>query len=294
MTSVSVVIVSYNAREHLLRCLRSLQAHLPAATEVIVIDNASPDGSVDAVRRDFPAVRLLGSPSNVGFAAAANHAARKAAGEAILFLNPDSEIDQDVVSSPADYLRAHREAGALGLKILDPDGSLQLSVRRFPDFSVALFNRYSFLTRLFPRNPFSRRYLMSDWEHDAIAEVDWVSGACIMTTRAVLERVGYFDEGYFWGFEDVDFCQRLHRAGLGVLYYPAVAVRHEIGASARTVPVKALVARHRGMWRYYRRWLSRNPAVDALVWCGVWGRCGLQLGAVRAKRIRRSLAKSGR
>jgi GT2 family glycosyltransferase len=238
------------------------------------------------VEHEFPKTRLIRNPTNAGFAVAANVGARAASGDVLLVLNPDSEIHDDAFSAPARYLRDQPDAGALGVRVLDPDGKLQLSVRRFPGLEVALFNRYSLLTRLLPGNRFSRRYLMTDWDHASISDVDWLSGACLMTTRAVLDRAGYFDEGYFWGFEDVDFCQRLHRAGLRVVYYPHTSVIHAIGASARTVPVRAVVARHKGMWRYYRRYLSRNRLVDALVAVGIAGRCGLQLAGSWLKRRR--------
>jgi N-acetylglucosaminyl-diphospho-decaprenol L-rhamnosyltransferase len=280
---LSVVIVSFNAREHLRRCLDSLYRHLGCDFDVTVVDNASGDGSADMVARDFPQARLLRNTANLGFAAAANLGARSASADVVLFLNPDCELRDDALCPPAAYLSAHQEAGALGVRLLDPDGGLQLSVRRFPDLSVALFNRYSLLTRLLPGNSFSRRYLMTDWAHDSIRSVDWVSGACLMTRRDVLERVGYLDEGFFWGFEDVDFCQRLSSVGLQVLYFPDTAVYHEIGASARAAPFRAVIARHRGMWRYYRRYLSRGPLVDAVAFFAVWGRCALQLllGALR-------------
>jgi GT2 family glycosyltransferase len=242
------------------------------------------------VASEFPKVRLVVNPANAGFAVAANTGARQAMGDVIAFLNPDSEIRDDAFSAPARYLREQADVGALGLKVLDPDGTLQLSVRRFPGLEASLFNRYSLLTRLFPNNRFSRRYLMTDWRHDQISDVDWVSGACLMTTRSTLDRIGYFDEGYFWGFEDVDFCQRVHRAGLRVVYYPDACVIHEIGVSARTVPAKALIARHKGMWRYYSHHLASNPVINALVYAGIWARCGLQLAS---SWLRRSFGRSG-
>jgi GT2 family glycosyltransferase len=284
---LSVVIVSFNAREHLRRCLASLFEHQAGEFEVIVVDNASADGSAGMVADAFPRVRLIRSAINQGFSKGANSGARAAQGDVLAFLNPDSTVDADAFTEPAAFLRSHADVGVLGPKILDPSGSLQLSVRRFPGFSVALFNRYSLLTRLWPNNPFSRRYLMSDWKHDQPADVDWVSGACFLTTRAVLDRVGMLDEGYFWGFEDVDFCQRVHRAGRRVVYFPGTHVTHEIGASARTVPTRALVERHKGMWRYYRTYLRRLPPIDIAVFAGIWLRCGAILASNELKRIRR-------
>jgi GT2 family glycosyltransferase len=207
-----------------------------------------------------------------------------------VLLNPDSILTGDPFAAPAAFLRANRDVGVVGIKVLDPDGGLQLSVRRFPGLHAALFNRYSMLTKLWPGNPWSSRYLMSDWHHDEQADVDWVSGACLLTTREVLDRVGPLDEGYFWGFEDVDFCQRVHRAGLRAVYYPQTSVIHVIGASAKTVPTKALVARHKGMWRYYKHHVSSNAVVDVLVAAGIAGRCAL---AVASSWLRRKLQERG-
>ena len=274
---ISVVIVSFNTRAHLQRCLSTLFEHLGSAFEVIVVDNASPDDSAAMVAIEFPGVQLVRNPTNSGFAVAANQGMRRARGDVIVLLNPDSELRSDAFSAPADFLRSNGDVGALGIKVLDPDGTLQLSVRRFPGLEAALFNRYSLFTRFFPNNRFSRRYLMTGWDHNSLSDVDWVSGACLMTTRATLDRVGDLDEGYFWGFEDVDFCKRLHEAGLRVVYFPEASVVHAIGASARTVPARALIARHRGMWRYYSRHLAGNRLLDGLVFAGVWSRCGLQL-----------------
>jgi GT2 family glycosyltransferase len=106
----------------------------------------------------------------------------------------------------------------------------------------------------------------------------------MLTTQAALARAGYFDPAYFWGFEDVDFCQRLHRASLRVVYYPETSVVHAIGASARTVPAKALIARHRGMWRYYQSYLGSILLIDAAVFVGIWLRCGLMLATGWLKR----------
>jgi GT2 family glycosyltransferase len=274
---ISIVIVSFNAREHLRRCLASLFENQRGEFEVIVVDNDSADGSADMVAAEFPKARLVRSTVNRGFSVGANSGAAEARGDVIVFLNPDCTLDEDAFSAPAEFLRANPDVGALGIKIVDPDGGLQLSVRRFPDLTASLFNRYSLLTRLFPNNPLSRRYLMSDWAHDEVADVDWVSGACFLTTRATISRLGSWDEGYFWGFEDVDFCQRVHRAGLRVVYFPTTKVAHEIGASARTVLAKALIARHRGMWRYYRAYVAHFLPLDAVVFAGIWSRCGVML-----------------
>jgi len=281
---ISIVIVSYNGLEHLRRCLQSLAAHPPAAErEVIVVDNDSRDGSAPMVASEYPDVRLLRMPRNLGFAAGANRGAREATGEAIVLLNPDSEVEADPFAPMLAYLREHVDAGIAAPRLLNPDGSLQLSCRSFPTFSVALFNRYSLLTRLFPRNRYSRQYLLSDWHHDSVSDVDWVSGACLMIRRSLFEEIGLLDEGYFMYIEDVDLCQRVHRAGYNVVYLPQTSVIHHIGRSSRTLPSRSIVARHRSMWHYYKKYLRRNRVVDVAVAGGITARCGYLLLANRLR-----------
>ena len=291
---ISIIIVSYNGREHLRRCLASLQAYEPTAeSEVIVVDNDSRDGSADVVASEFPDVRLERIPRNLGFAAGANRGAREATGEAIVLLNPDTEIEADPFAPMLTYLREHPNVGIVAPRLLNPDGSLQLSCRSFPSFSTALFNRYSLLTRLFPRNRYSKQYLLSDWRHDSIREVDWLSGACLMVRRSLFEQIGLLDEGYFMYIEDVDLCQRVHRAGYKVVYLPQVSVVHHIGQSSRTLASRSILARHRSMWHYYKKYLRKNVLMDFGIGLGICARCGYLLTANQVKRLVPSRAKSG-
>ncbi len=286
---VSVVIVSYNGRDYLQRCLASFYEHAQGLEfEVIVVDNASRDGTPEMVREHFPHVVLVERSSNAGFASAVNQGFGQAGGKAFFLLNPDSELTSNVLPPMLSYLREHPDIGVLAPRLTDPDGSLQLSCRAFPDFSTALFNRYSLLTRLLPRNRFSSRYLMTDFDHSSTGDVDWASAACWLLPRSAYERIGPLDEAYFWSIEDVDYCQRVRRAGLRVVYFPEVTVRHRIGGSAATLPARTIVERHRGMWRYYRSYLRPEgsvvrPVLDGLIAAAISLRCTAQL-AVNALR----------
>jgi GT2 family glycosyltransferase len=283
---ISIIIVSYNSCDHLRRCLASLAAHKPVnESEIIVVDNDSRDGSAPLVASEFPQVRLLRMPRNLGFAAGANKGAQEASGEAIVLLNPDSEIEADPFAPMLAYLREHDDVGVVAPRLINPDGSLQLSCRGFPSFSTALFNRYSLLTRLFPRNRYSKGYLLTGWQHDSVREVDWVSGACLMVRRSLFGQIGLLDEGYFMYIEDVDLCQRVHRAGYKVVYLPEASVVHHIGQSSRTQASRSILARHRSMWHYYKKYLRRNPVIDVLVAAGISGRCALQLILNQARRL---------
>jgi GT2 family glycosyltransferase len=282
---LSIIIVSYNGREHLRKCLQSLAAHGPGGEHEVIVVDASQDGSPEMAAAEFPQARLLPLAKNIGFAAGANRGIKEAGGEAIVLLNPDSEIKDDVFGPMLAYLRDNPDIGILAPKLLDEDGSLQLSCRRFPTFSAALFNRYSLLTRLLPRNRFSARYLLTDWDHSAIEAVDWVSGACLMARRSLFEEIGPLDEGYFMYIEDVDLCQRTHRAGYKVVYFPEAAVTHHIGRSSQTLPSRSIVERHRSMWHYYKKYLRRGWLLDLVVGGGIALRCVYLLTLNKAKQL---------
>ena len=284
---LSIVIVSFHGRELLQRCLSSVYEHTTGIEfEIIVVDNASEDGTPEMVLAEFPRATLIRRSSNAGFAYAANEGVAVARGSHILLLNPDAEFTGNGMPTMIEYLAKHPDIAVLAPKILDPDGSLQLSCRTFPGFSTALFNRYSLFTRLFGRNRFSQRYLMTDFDHTQIADVDWASAACWLLPKRAIEKIGPLDEGYFWTIEDVDYCQRVHRAGMRVVYFPSVAVLHHIGASSASVPSKAITARHRGMWRYYKAYLRSENNVarvvmDPIVWIGIQTRRSWSLIARR-------------
>jgi hypothetical protein len=276
---VSVVIVSYNSREVLPACLNSLREHTAGVPyEAIVVDNASTDGTADLVARDYPWVRLIRRPSNAGLSAAVNEGVAASFGTYIAQLNPDIRIAQDVLAPLAAYLREHPDVAIAAPRLLNDDGTLQLSCRSFPGYSTALFSRYSLLTRLLPGNRYSARYLMSDADHGVTRDVDWVSGAALMLPRAVFDRLGGWDAGFFLFSEDVDLCRRAHDAGYRVVYLAEHAVYHRIGISV-SASSRVIIERHRSMWRYYRKHLRGGIVRDAATAAGIAARCAAMLAA---------------
>jgi GT2 family glycosyltransferase len=261
----SVVIVNYRTDEVLAECLASLaKTTAGVEVEVIVVDNgATLAGS--GFRERSPRVRLVENPGNVGFARAANQGMRLARGRHVLCLNPDTVVHEGALAAMTGYLDAHPRVGAVGARLLETDGSLQYSCRRFPGYTTIFFGRYAMLTRLFPANAGSRDYLYLDWDHRTTREVDWVSGACLMVRREVLDHVGGFDEGYFLFVEDMDWCRRIRDAGWDVVYLPDAVVTHHIGSSRGAVPAWVVWARHRGMLRYVRKHFGAPWPVRAAV-----------------------------
>ncbi len=282
---LSVIIITYNSAQHLRHCLASVEEHLKGVEyEVCVVDNASEDESRALAGVAGGRVRLLSNSRNLGFAAAVNVGLRNTSGRYVMWLNPDATIEGGDVGELLQYLDQEGEVGILGPQVLNADGTVQLSCRSFPSYSAAFFNRYSLLTKLFPGNRYSRDYLHNDWDHQSLREVDWVSGACLLHRRSLVEDIGELDEHYFMYIEDIDFCLRASRAGWKVHYHPGLRVRHHIGGSSRQVPFSMIVELHKSIWRYYAKHFRRHPLKDAAARGVVWGRCAGMLARAILRR----------
>jgi GT2 family glycosyltransferase len=221
--SLSIVIVHYDTPDLLRQCLASLCAEeLPC--EIVVMDNASPDRSVEKLPEEFPRVLFVFNEENVGFARACNQGIRMGEGAYCMLLNPDAIIDGAASRGLMACMEGHPEVGLVAPRLVYPDGSLQLSVRSFHTLRAILL-RILRLDRLFP-GPVDR-YLMRDWDHAEGRVVDWVMGACMLLRRKAVEEVGLLDEGFFMYYEDIDLCYRMGQQGWKVRYEPGIAVRHE-------------------------------------------------------------------
>jgi len=250
---LSVTICSWNTSEDLRACLQSLEeAQDEARFEVIVIDNNSEDGSPDMVQQSFPWVRLFRMSTNLGFTGGHNFAIEKRAAGPVFLLNSDATVHPGAIRSMLDYVEANPKAGIVGPKVLNPDNTLQLSCRRFPNPLAALF-RNTFVGKLFPKNRFTREYLMLDWTHDGPREVDWVSGCAFLAREEVIRDVGVLDPEYFMFCEDVDWCFRTWKGGYKVIYLPDAVVTHAIGRSTDKAPNRMIGRFHRSMLRFYQK-----------------------------------------
>ena len=248
---LAVVIVNFNTGAYLERCLASIDAHRgDIALDVLVIDNASHDGShVDAVAR-HPRTRLVENPENVYLSPAWNQGLRETEAPFVLLLNPDAELWRGTLAELVAVARAHPRAGIVGPRILNPDGTVYASGRAFPDLTDAV--GHAFLGTLRPDNPFTRRYQLGGWDRTSAREVDWVSGCAMLMPRAALEAVGGFDEAFPLYGEELDMASRLRDAGWSVLYTPEVEVIHEIGVSTGRSR-RMLMMHSDSVFRYYRK-----------------------------------------
>jgi GT2 family glycosyltransferase len=247
---LSVVIVNYQSYDELRTCLASLQQAI-GGPRVIVVDHASDTSAADALGADFPDVRLLRVTANEGFAAGVNRGAREAHGPFLLLLNPDCVVEPRACATLVDWMRAHPDVGAAGPRIHNADGTVQATARRFPDLTTGIAGRSSWLTRVLPRNPLSRRNLPGRDNGTGPVAVDWVSGACMIARRDAFDAIAGMDEGFFLYWEDADFCRRLGEAGWRTVYLPGAAVTHIGGRSSRHSARASLEAFHRSAFRLY-------------------------------------------
>jgi N-acetylglucosaminyl-diphospho-decaprenol L-rhamnosyltransferase len=283
---LSIVILNYNTREHLRACLEGLLAEGstslcagPIETEVLVVDNASSDGSADMVAASFPWVSLIRSAENGGFARGNNQAIRHTSGRAILLLNPDTRMPPGGIKALQERLDAHPEAGVIGPKLLQPDGSMHLACRRsFPTPSIA-FYRISGMSKLLPRSPRFGRYNLTFVDANMPIEVDSVCGACMLVRRSVVDRVGLLDERFFMYGEDLDWCLRTRDAGWTVRYEPSIVVQHQHGAASRKRALRTTYHFFRAMDLFYRKhYVDRyHPLVTGVVRTSIYAALGLAI-----------------
>jgi GT2 family glycosyltransferase len=247
---VAAVVVTFQSRETLGPCLDSLAKHAPSPQEVVVVDNASRDGSAETARRRDPAPVVLANTSNVGFARACNQGARATTARHVLFLNPDARLTAGALEAMVARLESSSTIGVVGPLTREPDGTVQVSTG--PDLTLGAERRQRRLVRgVRRRDP--RAMVASAELHSREHETDWVSGACLLARREALETVGGFDESFFLYEEDADLCRRLRGAGWRVVFTPAATIHHRLGQSMAHAPALSRTAYQRSHLLYYRK-----------------------------------------
>jgi N-acetylglucosaminyl-diphospho-decaprenol L-rhamnosyltransferase len=264
---LAIVIVNYNVRDLLRRCLQTLFASHGVTFQVCVVDNNSPDDSVAMVQTEFPQVQLIANTENVGYPAANNQGLRalgirgreedgtttdeeKASSRYALLLNPDTELPPEGLARMVAYMDAQPDIGVIGPKLVLPDGQLDLACRRAFPTPIVSFYRMVGLSHLFPRSPRFGRYNMTFLDEDEIAEVDAVVGAFMMTRVTAVQQAGLMDDQFWMYGEDLDWAKRIKDAGWRVVYYPEVTVLHVKRASSRQNP-RAQLEFYRAMLIFY-------------------------------------------
>lgn len=230
-TELTIVIVSWNVKDLLKKCLESIfENRANLALAVIVVDNGSKDQTAEMVKADFPQVKLIANQSNLGFARANNQGIRESQSEYILALNPDTEIVGSALPTALAFIKNNEQIGLVGAKHLNPDKTLQLSVRRFPNFLV-LFLIFSKIAKIFPHLKALNEYLAKDFDYQKSQPCDQTAGSFLLLRKKMLDQIGLFDERFFTWFEEVDLCRRAKTAGWQVWYLAEAEIIHRGGQS---------------------------------------------------------------
>lgn len=260
---VSVIVVAHDVRDEVLACLASVEKHAaPATCELFLVDNGSTDGTAPAVEEAFPSATVVRLPRNIGVAAR-NEGLRRAGGRTRMFLDSDARLTAGALPELVRYLDEHSGVGLVGPRLVYEDGTLQLSARRFPPVLTPLLRRPP-LARYFEDSATVRRHLMADDRHDVTREVEYVLGACQLFTAEAQAAAGEIDARIFFGPDDADWCFRIRRAGLAVVYHPAATVVHAYRRTSAARPLSRIAfeqlrafARFQWKWRRERSELIR-------------------------------------
>ena len=299
----SVIVVSWNTRELLRQCLQSIMdepgvqivaadadpaqpAQLgEALVEIVLVDNASDDGSAQMVQADFPQARLIANRHNAGFARANNQAIAQARGRVLFLLNPDAYLLPGALTGLARFLRDHPEAAVAGPNVLNPDGSWQAAAFRFATL-WDLCCEAVFLSVLWPRSPLFARKELGGFDRDTVREVDWVQGCALAIQREVWDAVGPFDEGYWMYVEELDWCRRAKGLGYRIFFTPDAQVVHYGQRSVARARASVLPLGFRSHFRYYRKFDGRAKelAVRLIALLQMGLRAGISAGMLLATR----------
>lgn len=293
---LSIIIVSWNVKGLLRDCLRSIQHFLHTVPhEVIVVDNASTDGSADMVAGEFPQIDLIRNKQNIGFGRANNLGLAKARGKYVFFLNDDTKILDANIVKAIHFLEQHPETGLVGVHLLNPDGTNQPSVRHFPKVGDQLLYVLK-LHVFFPRAKSLRRYLAQDFDYTRQTTVDQIMGAAMLAPTNLIKELGGFDPKFPNWFEEVDLCKRVQQKGLKVQYLPIADIVHVKGASfAQQRPVKLQRVFNYSMRRYFRKWepwwayvlivLAQPVSIIAAMVVQIFDTLGLNVRGKKAKHL---------
>jgi GT2 family glycosyltransferase len=277
---ITIVVVSYNTLQLLRNTLRTVyQSRGNFQYEVIIVDNASQDGSPDMVEREFPQAKLIRNQENVGFSAANNQAIRMARGKYVLLLNSDTEIQPDTLQIMLNFMESNMDVGASGCRVIRPDGKLDLACKRsFPTPLNSLY-RLLMLDKIFPHSPRFGAYNLTYLNEYETHEVDCLVGAFMMVRKDTIDQVGLLDERFFMYGEDIDWCYRIKKAGWRIVYFPKTTILHMKRASSYQKPKPIIYAFHHAMWLYYEKHhKDQYPwIITQLVKAGIWGRYILEM-----------------
>ncbi len=262
---LSIIIVSWNVREDLLKCIRSIKKNRPSFSfEIIIIDNASTDGTIGMIQKHFSEIKLIINHDNRGFAAANNQGLKISQGEYILFLNPDTILHPKSLDILVEFMDTNEDVGACGPKLLNADGSTQNSVRCFPSFRGALHRHTAFKFLGIFKGQY-KKWVMHDFNNDKQIDIDQVMGAALMIKKSIIEKVGIMDERFFMYYEEVDLCYRIKQAGWRIIFKPEAVITHLGGGSSGQIPVSKRIMAMTSLIKFFKK--HRGTFVTRIFCC---------------------------
>jgi GT2 family glycosyltransferase len=260
MLDLSIIIVNWNTRDLVARCLECVEATVNKISyEIIVVDNNSTDGSQNMVQSKFPNVKLIANSNNVGFAKANNQGIASSDARYVLLLNSDAFVKENAIDYMVAFMDEHPDAGMGGCKLLYEDGRLQPSCATFPTLATEFYIALG-LDKLFPKSQVFGKYLMTDWDYNTQREVDVIMGAFMLVRKAAIDRVGAMDDNFFMYSEEVDWCYRFKQAGWKIYFTPEVETVHIWGGSSRIIKVESLIRLYRARVQFFRKHYGRLTA----------------------------------
>ena len=263
---LSIIIINYNVKEFLQNLLHSIEkASANINKEIIIVDNASDDGSVELIKQRFPSCKLISNDKNLGFGKANNQALKIATGKYFLLINPDSIVSEDTFDKMIAFFKKNSEAGLAGCKILNPDGTLQLACRRSYPGPWTSFCKVTGLSNLFPRSKIFARYNLTYLDENKTYEVDAISGSFMMMRKEVYDKVGGFDEEFFMYGEDLDLCYQIKSAGYKVFYVHRTQVIHYKGESTKRSRLDETKLFYDAMHLFVKKHLSGSFLVEYIL-----------------------------
>lgn len=246
-------IVNYNCIEHTLRLIDSIKKNPPSCEyQIVILDNASKDRSKEFLRR-LEDIKVIFKTENLGFGKGCNDIAWRTESEYILFLNPDVILTKNALDNLIKFMDNNKECAISGGKLLNLDGTIQYSCRRFPTLINVFFGRENLLTRFLPGNRFTRNYMYIDMDYNKNNEVDWLRGAVFMVRRSVFERLKGFDERFFLFLEDTDLCLRARKEGYKVFFVSDAVFYHKLGGCVSSYPLKSKIIHNYSFYKYFMK-----------------------------------------
>ena len=266
MLDLSIIIVNYNVKEFLQNLIYSIERAVEKITyEIIVVDNASSDGSIEMLKEKFPDVKLFANEKNIGFGAANNIGFENAKGKYFLIINPDVIVKEDTFLKMIEFMEANKDVGMAGCKVLNPDGTLQLACRRSFPGPWTSFTKVTGLSRLFPKSKLFAKYNLTYLDENKSYEVDAISGSFMFMRREVYEKIGGFDTQFFMYGEDLDLCYRTQKAGYKVFYFPETEIIHYKGESTKRSGIDETKKFYEAMQLFVKKHLSSSIFVGVIL-----------------------------